>query len=110
MCSKQAGVIVQSVKPSFKYVFSEADQPVEVKGAHLDKILNNPTFYLFGKKDDSFLKELKKIKGIGVSTAEDIVSAYPTKEELILAVKSLKNLPFDSDVDKILRKEYGDKK
>lgn len=56
--------------------------------------------------DDSFLKELISIRGIGKSTAEDVVS-WGTKEKLIEELKKNINLPFRNDIDKKLRKKYG---
>jgi len=56
--------------------------------------------------DDSFLKELKAINGIGKKTAMDIVE-WGTKEKLIESIKQGKNLPFRDDVEDKLRRKYG---
>jgi len=56
--------------------------------------------------DDLFFKELTKIKGIGNSTAEDIVT-WGTKEKLIEEIKKGGDLPFRDDVEKKLKLKYG---
>ncbi len=56
--------------------------------------------------DDTFLKELKKIKGVGHKTAKDIVE-WGTKEKLIEQIKLKVHLPFRDDVEEKLRKKYG---
>ena len=58
--------------------------------------------------EDLFFTELTKIKGIGVSTAQDIV-VWGTKEKLIEYIKAEKHLPFRDDVAEKLRREYGKK-
>ena len=59
---------------------------------------------------NTFLEELKKIKGIGRKTAEDITKIFPVREELIKKIRSSTNtnaLPFRDDISKILEKVYG---
>lgn len=45
ICSKQAGLVVKSTFPKFKYRFPEADKPIEVDEKDVEKLLMNPTFY-----------------------------------------------------------------
>lgn len=57
-----------------------------------------------------FFKELKKIKGIGKKTAEDIIKIFPVREELIKKIRSStdKNaLPFRDDISKILMEKFS---
>ena len=59
---------------------------------------------------NTFLAELKKIKGIGRKTAEDITKIFPVREELIKKIRSSTNtnaLPFRDDISKILEEAYG---
>ena len=49
-----------------------------------------------------FKNKLLKIKGIGEKTVEDIISVYPTEEQLKLAIYNKENLPFDNDVEELL--------
>ena len=56
--------------------------------------------------DDSFLKELCFINGIGEKTAEDIVT-WGTKEKLIEVIAKGGNLPFRDDVARLLEVNYG---
>jgi len=55
--------------------------------------------------DDLFFKELTKIKGIGNKTAEDIVE-WGTKEKLIEYVKQNKKLPFQDNIEILLKKQF----
>jgi len=55
---------------------------------------------------DDFFKELTKIKGIGASTAQDIVN-WGTKEKLIEYIQKGKSLPFRNDVEEKLKRKYG---
>jgi len=57
-------------------------------------------------QEDLFFKELKKIKGIGIQTAQDIVT-WGTKEKLIEQIQKGGNLPFRDDVEKKLKIKYG---
>lgn len=54
---------------------------------------------------DEYLVELKKIKGIGSKTAEDITSAY-SRTELINSIKNRKKLPFRDDVVEKLKSHF----
>ena len=59
---------------------------------------------------NTFLEELKKLKGIGRKTAEDIIKIFPVREELIKKIRLTANtnaLPFRDDISKILEKVYG---
>ena len=57
----------------------------------------------------NFKDELIDIKGIGRSTAEDIIAVYKTRESLEVAIYSSEKLPFDSDVEKLLKKHFKPK-
>ena len=59
----------------------------------------------FDSKDYS--RELINIKGINKKTAEDIITVFPTREDLIKAIKEKRTLPFRDDIEKKLRREYG---
>ena len=120
ICSKQAGVSISSIKPSFKYNFKNADEPLEVEESHTSKILNNKNFYRdIGKimqkapenlpknpKTICFKEELEKIKGIGKKTVKDILKVYKTKKQLKEAIKNKVDLPFRDDVSLILKNTY----
>lgn len=56
---------------------------------------------------ESFEKKLKKIKGIGIKTAQDILNVFPTEQDLKEAISNKKELPFRDDVEKKLRRKYG---
>ena len=56
--------------------------------------------------DDSFLEELKSIKGIGKKTAIDIVLGYPTRDLLVDALK-MGRVAVRDDVELKLREKYG---
>jgi len=58
------------------------------------------------KKIISFEEKLDKIKGIGTKTIKDIISEFPTEEDLINAIKEGKKLPFRDDVELKLRNIY----
>jgi len=55
---------------------------------------------------NTFLEELKKIKGIGRKTAEDIVG-WGTKEKLIEVIAMRGSLPFRDDIENLLEEAYG---
>ena len=55
--------------------------------------------------DDLFFKELKNIKGIGVRTAQDIVT-WGTKEKLLEYIQKGESLPFRDDVEVKLKRKY----
>ena len=59
--------------------------------------------------DDLFYKELVNIKGIGKSTAKDIVN-WGTKEKLIEVIEAGGTLPFRDDVETKLKKKFGGNK
>jgi len=54
-----------------------------------------------------YFKELVDIKGIGTKTAREIVEKYPTRALLKVGIREGQDLPFDSDVDELLRNQYG---
>lgn len=58
-------------------------------------------------KVQEFEKELTNIKGIGVKTAWDITKVFPTEEKLREAISHDDELPFRDDIEKKLRKKYG---
>jgi len=58
------------------------------------------------KPSEKFLKELLSINGIGKKTLQDIISIYPTKKDLVNAIKGKKELPFRDDVVKKLIKKF----
>ncbi len=59
------------------------------------------------KDNIEFYKKLRKIKGIGRKTVEDIIAIYPTEADLIKEIKNKERLPFRDDVEKKLRRKYG---
>jgi len=59
-----------------------------------------------GPREGSFYKELIEIQGIGQSTAEDIISIF-TRKQLIKAITRKQKLPFRDDIEKKLRRKYG---
>lgn len=114
ICSKQAGVIIISSNPNFKYKFKKANESIDVKKEHVEKILRNPTFYEAGKESvelidvtKEFEDELIEINGIGKKTANDIIEVFKTREDLIKAIDDDEDLPFDSDVDVLLKEAFG---
>jgi len=56
-----------------------------------------------------FIEELEKLPKIGKKTAADIVKIYPDIDSLKQGIKEDK-LPWDEDVEEILKKKYGGKK
>jgi len=57
-----------------------------------------------------YKKELIDLPKIGEKKAGDIMSVYPTREKIVDAVKKKGNLPFDEDIDKVLKEHFGGKK
>ena len=57
----------------------------------------------------SYKQELIDLPKIGESIAKDIMVAYPTREELVKAAREKDNLPWDKDIDKILKEKFGGK-
>ncbi len=113
VASKQGDVRIFSSNPSFNYFFQEANVPIEVEEAHVEKILRNLDFYLTKgkvhskKQNDTWKKELEAIKGIGKKTSEDLIRIYPNKEMLIEDIKAKKNIPVDDDISEKLKKEFS---
>ena len=64
------------------------------------------------KKDtnEEYKKELIDLPKIGEKKADDIMSVYPTRERMVETVNKKGNLPFDEDIDKVLKKHFGGKK
>ena len=58
-------------------------------------------------KDADFIKELKKINGIGEKTAKDIALIFPDSEDLKNKIQNNENLPFRDDICKLLEDFYG---
>jgi len=56
--------------------------------------------------DELFRKELISINGIAEKEANNIVSVFPTKNSLVKWITSCKELPFNSNIDKILIERY----
>lgn len=54
---------------------------------------------------EDFESELRKIKGIGKATAEDILKVFKSKKELIENISE--KMPFRDDVVKKLKDVYG---
>lgn len=116
---KQSNICIKSNNPNFKYRFTEADIPLEVEEAHVDKILLNSDFYksekdvkipaIPEKKEltkKSWHDELIEIKGIGKKTVKDIQIVFPTKEKLLEALEKDRELPFDDDVSEKLQEVF----
>lgn len=91
----------------------ETKKDKESKQEHKEK--KEAFFSQFSKKDETehnqedFYQEIKSIKGIGKKTAEDIVAAFQTKEQLISAIKSGEHLPVRNDVENKLKAYYSEK-
>lgn len=60
------------------------------------------------KKKD-YQKKLEGINGVGKKTAKDIMIAFPKEEDLKTKIHNNENLPFRDDVEKLLKKEYGER-
>ena len=59
---------------------------------------------------NTFLEELKKIKGIGKKTAQDITKIFPVREELIKTIRASTDanaLPIKDDLAIALYKRYS---
>lgn len=54
-----------------------------------------------------FFKELKKIKGIGIKTAQDIIRIFPERKDLKNAIYNNEKIPLRDDVENLLKEEYG---
>ncbi len=61
------------------------------------------------EENKPYKKELIDLPKIGVKKAEDIISVYPTREKMVEAAKNKGNLPFDEDIDKVLKEHFGGK-
>lgn len=49
IASKTSDIKLKSLNPGFSYNWKNADEPIEVKEAHAEKILKNPNFYISDK-------------------------------------------------------------
>ena len=83
---------------------------VEVSQEVADFLTMNPNFVVVGKiskaKDDSYREELIAIKGVGPKTADDIIKVYPDRIQLLTALTEGKELPFQDDVEKMIKERY----
>lgn len=92
---------------SFRLKFE--DKPLEVSELVAEELLKNSLFEKVGeskKKDEGYKKKLTKIKGIGSKTAEDIIAAYPTENELVTAINKGDKMPFDDDIEAALKANF----
>ncbi len=115
-----SGLRVNSVKPSFKYTFEKAGEPIEMPENHAEKILRNTDFYISNKpikkkkkvsqikpkQEKPWFQELEEIKGIGKKSAEDIVAVYPTRGSLLEAIANKAHIPFTENTVTLLKKEF----
>lgn len=53
-----------------------------------------------------YKKKLRSIRGIGKKTASDIVTIYPSSEDLKIAIKNDDRIPLNDDVALILKKHF----
>ena len=96
-----------------------ATKPTQVPDKIAVKLLETGQFKKAGevklkpeKKEDTspfaeYKKELIDLPKIGQKKAEDIISVYPTREKMVEAAKNKSNLPWDSDIDKVLKDHFG---
>lgn len=119
IASIQSNICIKSNNPKFKYKFKQADVPLEVEESHIKKILANKDFYESDaqipeepkkskkpKKEKTWMEELMEINGIGKKTAEDIISVFPKKSDLLEALANDKHLPFSDDVVEKLKEVF----
>jgi len=59
------------------------------------------------KAAKEFKKKLIAVKGIADATAKDVINVYKTEEDLIKAIKSGDELPFEKDIVKVLKKAFN---
>ena len=114
------GLVISSVRPSFRYFFGEIGEPIEMPESHAKKILRNSDFYLSDKpikkekkaiskgpkQEKEWFKELEDLKGIGEKIAKDIVAVYPTKGSLQEAIKVKAHIPFPDNVVELLKNKF----
>lgn len=60
--SKTPNIEIKSTNPSFSYKFTEANEPIEVRDEHAEKILKNSNFYEHGKAKAVSKKQTQKVK------------------------------------------------
>lgn len=58
---------------------------------------------------DKYRIELIDLPKIGEKKADDIISVYPTRDKMVEVAKKGGNLPFDEDIDKVLKEHFGGK-
>ena len=85
------------------------EEKIVTEGKVSDKKVETKQFEK-AKKKESLAESLRKIKGIGRKTVEDILNVYPSEEDLVSAISDNKELPFRDDVVNLLEKKYGSKK
>lgn len=51
-------------------------------------------------------RELMAIKELSHTDALNVITVYPTKEDLLKALSKEQNIPFESDIEDALRREY----
>ena len=77
------------------------DKPVETKQIETEKVVEKKK-----TEEKEFYDEIRKIKGIGVKTAKDIVT-WGSKHKLLEKIRLKEKLPFRDDVAKLLETHYG---
>jgi len=83
------------------------DKPIATEGKAGTKTVETKQKEIGKKK--LLEKSLGKIKGIGRKTVQDIISIYPTEEDLKEAIETGEPLPFRDDVVDSINKKYGKK-
>ncbi len=58
------------------------------------------------QSNEDYRKKLMSVDGIGKKTAEDIMKAYPTADELRDAISEDKELPIREDLVEMLEEEF----
>lgn len=114
--SKQKNIrVMHRGVPAYALEFNDTALEVsEAVGKHL--LEKNPFLFYESKamkgrpaSKTVWVKELETIKGIGPKTAEDIVEVYASKNDLLNSLIEGKHLPFDANVELMLKKEFGQK-
>ena len=68
---------LKSNSPKFNYKWKEADEPIEVKEEHTEKVLRNPNFYESNKE---VKKEVKSTKKTNISKGRQVYKEKSLKE------------------------------
>lgn len=58
-------------------------------------------------KAESYKSELQALKGIGEKTAEDLLEMFPSRKELVEAVRKKQKISVRDDVEEILRAHFS---